>query len=571
MITSLDRIVDEAAYDFIVVGGGAGGLAAALFAAIAGGSVLLVEHTEYVGGTTALSAGTTWVPNSQHASSVNPGDTPEAARRYLDGVVGNFARASLREAFLEAGPKAIATLEAQSDVKFRPYKMHPDYEQQAEGASLNGRALEPLPFDGRALGDAFGLVRPPIPEFTILGGMMVDRTDINHLLAIRKSRASFAHASRILARYAFDRLRYKRGTRLVMGNALVGQFLLSLQKRGAAIVTRTSVKAFLTDASGVCGVELVSGDATRCVRARLGVVLAAGGYGRNPKHRAEMLHQPTPEYSPTAPGHTGDMQALALELGARIGEGGADNAFWAPVSVRKRPDGSMAVFPHFVLDRSKPGTVCVDQSGRRFVNESSSYHVFARAMFEHNRMTPSIPCFLITDAEGLRKYGLGMVRMGTRNLKPYLADGYLVSADTIPALAAKLGVDAPDLQATIADINRFAETGVDTLFGRGTTAYHRVNGDASHGPNPTLGPIRTAPFYAVRLYPGDIGAANGLVIDEDARVMRTDDTPVGNLYACGAEAASIMGGTYPGPGITIGPAIVMAYRAVQNALRAKAA
>ena len=188
-------------------------------------------------------------------------------------------------------------------------------------------------------------------------------------------------------------------------------------------------------------------------------------------------------------------------------------------------------------------------------------------MFEHNRTTPCIPCYLITDAEGLSKYGLGMVRMGSRRLQPYLADGYLVAADSLASLAARLNIDAANLQATVADMNRFAETGLDPQFGRGTTAYHRVNGDASHAPNPTLGPIRTAPFYAVRLYPGDIGAANGLVIDEEARVTKSDDTPIGRLYACGAEAASIMGGTYPGPGITIGPAIVMAYRAVQDALR----
>jgi succinate dehydrogenase/fumarate reductase flavoprotein subunit len=172
VIVSLDKIGDDAAYDF-VVGAGAGGLAAALFAAIAGKSVLLVERTEYVGGTTAFSAGTTWIPNTPHSASLNPGDTPESARRFLDGVVGNFAPASLREAFLEAGPKAVAMLEAQSDVKFRPYKLHPDYEQQVAGATLNGRALEPLPFDGRELGEAFNLVRQPTPAFTILGGMMV--------------------------------------------------------------------------------------------------------------------------------------------------------------------------------------------------------------------------------------------------------------------------------------------------------------------------------------------------------------------------------------------------------------
>jgi succinate dehydrogenase/fumarate reductase flavoprotein subunit len=209
----------------------------------------------------------------------------------------------------------------------------------------------------------------------------------------------------------------------------------------------------------------------------------------------------------------------------------------------------------------------VNQAGRRFVNESTSYHQFGRAMFEANRTSPCIPCFIITDAVGLRKYGLGMVRMGTRNIQPFLQDGYLIEGQTIAELARKLQVDAASLETTMSAMNRYAETGMDPEFGRGTTAYHRINGDAAAGTaNPTLGPIKTAPFYAVKLYPGDIGAAAGLVTDEWGQVLKGDDSPIGGLYACGNEANSIMGGTYPGPGITIGPAIAFAYRAVRHAL-----
>jgi hypothetical protein len=265
------------------------------------------------------------------------------------------------------------------------------------------------------------------------------------------------------------------------------------------------------------------------------------------------------------------MQDLAIRLGGRLGDGNLDNAYWAPVSIRERPDGSTAAFPHFVMDRSKPGTVCVDQSGRRFVNESCSYHLFARAMFEHDRQRPCIPCFILTDAVGLKKYGLGMVRMGTRDLTPYRADGYLIAAPTIAELAGKISVDAAALEQTVANMNAYAKTGVDPEFGRGATSYHRANGDASIGPNPTLGPIATGPFYAVRLYPGDIGAATGLVVNEWAQVMKADDQPIVGLYACGNEANSIMGGVYPGPGITIGPAIAFAYRAVQHTLSEAAA
>ena len=563
MFTSIDAISER--YDIIVVGSGAAGMATALFAALEGSKVLMVERSEYVGGTSALSAGTTWIPNSHHSSSVNSDDTPEKARKFLDGVVGNHSPAAMREAFLASAPDAVATLEANSEVKFRPYATHPDYEQQVEGATMRGRALEPVPFDGRKLGVDLDKIRPPIPEFTILGGMMVDRTDIGHLLAIGKSASSFAHAVRILAHYAGDRLKGRRGSRLVMGNALIGRLLASLKARGVDMLLRTEVQDLVMDNNTVTGAALKCGATTRRVAARQGVVLAAGGFNQHPRRRGELL--PEGEiHSPSAPGNTGIMQDIALSLGARLGEGNFDSAFWAPVSIRRRADGSTASFPHFVMDRSKPGTVCVDQAGRRFVNEFTSYHLFGRAMFEHNKQVPCIPCFIITDAAGLKKYGLGMVRMGTRNLAPYLADGYLIEGATIAELAGRIGAPAANLENTIAAMNRYAADGNDTEFGRGTTPYHRANGDASVGPNPTLGPIARAPYYAVRLYPGDIGAATGLVINEWAQVTRADNSPIAGLYACGNEANSIMGGTYPGPGITIGPAITFAYRAIRHAL-----
>ena len=350
-----------------------------------------------------------------------------------------------------------------------------------------------------------------------------------------------------------------------MGNALIGRFLASLEQRGVPVVLGTSATSFIGNEREVSGLVLRSGAVERRVFADAGVVLASGGFGRHQRHRAQMLHHPVPAHSPTAPGHTGEMQDLARALGARFGSGNLDHAFWAPVSVRMRPDRTTAVFPHFVLDRSKPGTVCVNQSGERFTNESASYHRFARAMFEANKTSPCIPCFILADSQTLRKYGLGMIRMNARDLSPFISDGYLVEGATIPELAAKLGMRGDVLVQTVAKMNEYAATGIDPDFGRGTTAYHRFNGDPANRPNPTLGPISTPPFYAVRLYPADIGCATGLVTDEWARVLRFDDTPITRLYACGNEANSVMGGVYPGPGITIGPAIVFAWRAIQNA------
>jgi succinate dehydrogenase/fumarate reductase flavoprotein subunit len=561
-------IADGTAYDIVVVGAGGAGMAAALFAAIDGQKVLLVERTEYVGGTTAFSGATTWIPNTQHKASVNGDDNPEKAAAFLRGVVGNHSSEALRDAFLRNGPAAIARLEAESDVHFRARPLHPDYVQEVEGATVRGRALEPLPFDGRKLGKDLALVRPPIPEFTVLGGMMVDRDDIPHLLNMKNSLKSFLHSMRIVGRYGIDRVRWGRGTRLLMGNALIGRLLYSLRKRGVDILVKTSVEELVRGKSGIEGLVVRDGTSDGGTRRRIavrhGVIMATGGFTRHPKRRAELLPEAA-VYSPTAPGATGEMQDLALDAGARFGTSGCDHAFWAPMSVRRRADGSQAVFPHFVLDRGKPGFVTVNKAGRRFVNEAASYHQFVQAMFRTNDDSPCIPTFLITDIEGLRKYGIGMVRPGGKGLKPFLDDGYLTEAPTLAELARKLDIDAAGLEDTVRRMNGFAASGVDPEFGRGTTAYHHVNGDAAHKPNPNLGAIGIAPFYAVRLYPGDIGASTGLMTDEHAQVLGPDDKPIGGLYACGNDMQSIMGGTYPGPGITIGPGITFAYIATRHA------
>jgi succinate dehydrogenase/fumarate reductase flavoprotein subunit len=553
--------------DVIVVGAGGAGMAAALFAALDGLDALLVERTALLGGTTAWSAATTWIPGTLHATAVGaPADDLEVAANFLRNAVGNHSSEAMRAAFLRNGPGAVARLEAETAVRFRARPLHPDYIQEVEGATLFGRALEPLPFDGRQLGARLALIRPPIPEFTVLGGMMVDRDDIPHLLNMTRSWTSFRYAARILSRHAADRLRHPRGTRLLMGNALIGRLLASLDARKVPIMLDTKVEELLHGADGVEGVVLSQHGQRRRVLARRGVILATGGFNRHPSRRVELLPAPVAAFSPAAPGHTGEMHDLALGLGARYGEGALDNAFWAPVSVRQRADGSTAVFPHFVLDRGKPGMVAVNAAGKRFVNEATSYHLFVRAMYAAHATVPTIPCFLVTDSDGLRRYGMGMVRPGGRGLAPFLADGYLTEAPTLDALAGRLGIDTQGLADTVARMNLYAASGEDPEFGRGSTAYHRVNGDAARGlPNPNLGPIGAPPFYALKLLPGDIGAATGLATDTDAQVLGADDRPIGGLYACGNDMQSVMGGVYPAPGITIGPGLTFACIAARHA------
>ncbi|HEX6143871.1 MAG TPA: FAD-dependent oxidoreductase [Geminicoccaceae bacterium] len=562
---SLADLGQSPAFDVVVLGGGAAGLAAAVFAALNGQRVLLVERTGQVGGTSALSAGTAWVPNTRHAAEVGAQDSVEQAALFLDHAVGNRSPRAMRDVFLREGPAAIDTLENRAGVPFQARPFHPDYLSELDGAVSCGRAIETLPFDGRRLGSDLDLIRPTIPEFTILGGLMVDRDDIAHLLNVRRSLRSAAQVARLVGGHVLERLYRRRSTRLTMGNALIGRLLLAARERGVRLLLETEVMGIGGPEGGVDRVTVEQHGARAEIAVSGGVVLASGGFALHPERRRQMLPEPVPEYSPAAPTATGRLHDIALRLGARYGEGASENVFWAPVSRRRRKDGSVAVFPHFVFDRAKPGTVCVGRDGRRFVNESTSYHQFVRAMYAANRDGSTIPAFLITDASGMKRYGLGMVRPGGFGLRARLKDGYVVRGQTLRELAGRAGIDPGGLAATVMRINGYARSGVDPEFARGTTVYERANGDPGHGgPNPTLGPIATPPFYAVELWPGDIGAATGLVCDEDARVLGPDG-PIRGLYACGADMHSIMGGIYPAPGITIGPALAFAYIAARHA------
>jgi succinate dehydrogenase/fumarate reductase flavoprotein subunit len=568
MLLDLGQLPPEGeTYDVVVVGAGGAGMSAALIAAIEGKKVLLVERTEYVGGTTALSAATTWIPCTRHASSVSQGDTLETAARFLNAAVGDRTPVELRRVLLETGPKAVDYVEDNSEVKYRAYPLHPDYLTELEGSTLKGRALEPIPFDGRKLGKLLTLVRPPIPEFTVLGGMAVDRNDIFHLLRVKTSVKSFLYGTKIILRHIADRLQYPRGTRLVMGNALIGRLLYSLEQRKVAIAMNTSLEQIHTNASGVNAVTLLQGGKRRTIKVTGGVILATGGFNRNPKLRAQMLPGVDLAWCPAAPGHTGEAHELALSMGAHYGTGGLTNSFWAPVSLRKRKDGSTAVFPHFVMDRAKPGFITVNRKGERFLNESTSYHLFGLAMQEANKKTESIPAYLIGDARAIKKYGIGMVRPGPMGLSSALKDGYVTRGNTLEELAAKLGIDASGLKNSVTRINAFAEVGIDSDFARGTTAYQRNNGDATwQGKNPSIGPLNEGPYYAVRLYPGDIGAATGFVTDVNAQVLDASNKPIAGLYAVGNDMHSAMGGVYTAPGITVGPGLVFGYIAARHAI-----
>ena len=549
-------------HDVIVIGAGAGGMTAACVAAAEGLATLLIEKANRVGGTTSVSGGMVWVPANAKMRAAGITDSLEQARLYLSHTVPGDSHRELREVFLTRAPEAIEYLEAHTALALKPVTFYPDYYPDLPGATLGGRVLEPVPFNGRELGRHFDLLRPPLPEFTMFGGMMVDRADIPHFRKAWRSLPSALRVARVVARHARDRLSFERGAHLVLGNALAARLLKSAVTLDVKLRTSTQVAALAMEGRRVAGVTLADGTH---LRARRGVVLAAGGFSNDAELRARYLPAETGPSSAACLTNSGDGLRFGLAAGGRMVEENTNNAYWAPVSRFRRADGTSAVYPHTVTDRGKPGFIAVDRRGQRFTNEAVSYHEFVQAMFRAH----AIPAFLICDRAGMWKYGLGAVKPFTPSLGAYTASGYLTRGASIRALAGALGIDPAALEATVLRYNEDARAGVDRAFRKGGNPYGKYLGDAEHTPNPCMAPIERGPFYAVALYPGDLGTAAGLSTNMHAQVLDAAGAPIAGLYACGNDMNTIMNGGYPGPGITLGPALTFGYIAGRHLSRAE--
>jgi succinate dehydrogenase/fumarate reductase flavoprotein subunit len=547
------------AYDVVVIGAGAGGMTAAAVAAAEGLSVLVIEKTEFVGGTTAWSGGMVWIPANSKMKRAGLDDCRSDAADYLASTVPETENADLRDTFLARGPEAIEYLEANTEVRLQPVKTYPDYYPEKPGATSGGRVLEPVSFDGAGLGVNFVRLRPPLPEFTVFGGMMVNRLDIPHLRKFGRSFRSTLRAMRLVSQYALQRLRAPRGTTLHLGNALAARLYASLLARNVDIWFGVSVEHLLVEDDAVRGVGIVDPSGSRPIVARKGVVLATGGCSHDQNFRERYFPSAAGSVSAASAAGTGDGLRVAIAAGASVGTAVASPAYWVPASRFQRADGSQGVFPHTVTDRAKPGVIAVNSSGKRFVNEALSYHEFVLAMLRDGNDAASRSFYLVCDRHFLWTYGLGRIRPFTLRLGRYVRSGELVEAPGIAALADRIGVEQSALSTTIEKYNAHARTGLDPEFGRGTSIYQRHLGDAGHRPNPCVAPIEQPPFYALRIYPADLGTAIGLETDCDARILRNNGAPIAGLYACGNDMGSIMNGNYPGPGITLGPALTFGY------------
>lgn len=555
----------EAEYDLVVLGSGAGGMAAAIVAHSRGLRVAIFEKTPLVGGTTAVSGGACWVPGNHFQAAQGVEDGVERAMTYLDNVVGTHVGRDLREVYLRRAPEAVKYLEQVSELVMPARPFTPDYSSDVEGAQNYGRVMVTSNFDGSVLGERFNDLRPPYPENCLFGKAMVDGPDLAHLLAARRSPRSAWHALKFVAAYGLDRLRhpgYRRGSRLTTGNAMAARLYKTVLDRRVPVFLEAAASGLLVENGRVLGLRFGGPERVE-VRARWGVVLATGGFPTGAALRREHLPAGAGEAVHTAAprDNTGDGIALALSAGAAFDDRNLNGAFWCPVSVGARRDGSTAHFPHLIADRPKPGLIAVNRHGRRFVNESEPYHVFVQAMLASDQE----PTWLVCDRRFIGRYPFGITRPVPFSLGRHLRSGYLRAGSTVEELAGKIGVDPAALRGTVDRYNRDARDGIDREFGRGSTLYQRNLGDASNTPNPSLAPLDKGPFYAIQILPGDIGTAYGLAADDDSRVLDAKGRAIPGLYACGNDRASVMGGAYPAGGITLGPVLTFAYLAAMHA------
>ena len=539
-------------YDVVVVGSGAAGLTAALRAAAAGLSGLVLEKAAYFGGTTAISGGGIWVPGSPQAQAAGVDDSAAVARQYVLDVMGPSADLALIDAYLDAAPAMVAWLERNSAVRFLLSPPSSDWYPAIAGSADYGRLLSPQEYDGKKLGAHFADLRPAREEFNAPGGFMIDLFDLPYLAEMPSPKSLF-HFGKLAAKFGADKLRrYPRGTRLTMGNALVARLLRSALDAGITLRKYAAVDRLLVADGRVTGVRVGRED----IAAKVGVLLAAGGFSASEQLRKAYIPYAEDHVSILPYENTGDGMNMGLEAGASLDGDNLVNAVWAVVSTMTRPDGYVARYAH-LIDMSKPGCIAVNGKGERFGNEASVH--FVEAM----HATGTVPAHIIGDAHCVKTYGMGMVLPGGGGLKKLIAAGYVIEAPTLRALADKIGVDGDGLLATVAKMNRYAETGRDPDFGKGDTQIDIEIGDPKHKPNPCLGRVEKAPFYAIKIHPGDGSTTVGLKIDAHCRVIGTDGAPVAGLYAAGLDANSIWRGKSPAHGCNVGPAMVTGYIAGQ--------
>lgn len=545
---------EEPEFDFVVVGSGAAGMTAALTAALAGLRTVVLEKTEYYGGSTARSGGGVWLPGNAALRRADRADTPAAASKYLAFVAGEDTPESLRSAFLAHGPAMLDLVLAHTPLDFDWVPNYSDYYPEAPGGKASGRSVEPALLDAKVVGPDLARLRPPY--LPAPAGITVTQANYRWMSLGTSHPRALTTTARVTGRMIVSRLRKRQ--LLSMGQALAAGLRTGLTTAGVPVWLNTPMTGLQLDGGRVVGVQVLRDGRPAVVRASRGVLLATGGFERNAEMRRSYQRAPVGiDWTVGSPGNTGDGILAGAAAGGVLEL--MDDAWWGP-SI------PLTGGPVFCLaERSLPGSLFVNAAGERFVNEAAPYVDAVHAMYDkHTEDNPHIPCWMITDQRYRNRY----VFTGMPPRKPlprrWYKSGAVFRADSLAELASQIGVSADGLVKTVEKFNEFARTGKDTDFGRGDSAYDHYYGDPNCKPNPNLAALAQPPFYAIKIVPGDLGTKGGLRTDDRARVLRADGTVIDGLYAAGNASALVMGRSYAGPGATIGPAMTFGYLAARD-------
>ncbi|WP_338865714.1 FAD-dependent oxidoreductase [Myxococcus stipitatus] len=543
--------VPEVEADVVVVGAGAAGLMAALTASDAGARVVVVEKTDKLGGTAAVSGGVVWIPNNHHMPRVDISDSREEALAYVRRLADGRSEDGPLGAFIDTAPAMLRFLEARTSLRLQPLGVYPDYHPEFAGGRTGGRSLDPGLFDINRLNEWKNTLR---------------RGPLHGSAALTVAEAAewgaFTRPRELPVKLLTERAR--QGL-VCYGAALAGGLLEALVQRGVELLPGVAGRELVADARRVVGLRAERAGRSVRLGARRGVILASGGFEWNKSLAARFLSGPlTHPLSP--PANEGDGLMMAMALGADLGN--MSEAWWCPALAipgesyegqpLSRADFSARCLPHSIL---------VNRAGRRFANEAQNYNDLVKAFFTFdpvNYERPNLPAWLIVDQNFRDRYALGNLLPGAAT-PPWLA-----KADSLEELARRIEISPEGLVDTVRRFNPPALQGVDPCFHRGGSAYERFHGDRAHQPSPNLGPIERPPFHALQVFVGALGTKGGVRVDANARVLRVDGTPIDGLYAAGNVMASVMGAGYPGAGSTLGAAMTFGFIAARHAVGAQA-
>jgi 3-oxosteroid 1-dehydrogenase len=552
--------------DWLVVGSGGGGMTAAIRAHDLGGASLIIEKADVYGGSTALSGGVVWVPNNPLMRQAGMADSAEEGLQYLETVTAGTSTSERLRAFVETAPRMMTYLAQHTHVVFETIPDYPDYYPEEAGGKRGGRSCEPVLFNALELGEELARLRMYAHEDYIMGFLTCTAAEGKPLMKGDR-KAGWIMLKKLCA-YAFNlraRLRGKRNTDLTLGVALISRARRSLMDRGVPLWLNTKLEDLVVEEGRVVGAVVTREGETLRIRAHRGVLLAAGGFERNQELRKRYQQAPiATEWTAGAATNTGDTLAIGERVGADVDL--LDDAWWCPVfDVPGRDYGLVVIY-----EKNLPGGIIVNKLGERFMNEAAPYNDVVKRMYAANSPDAAcIPAYLIFDGGFRRKYPVGPVFPSSWRpdwTTPKKLAGFMQKDATLEGLAGQLGIDPRGLVRTVERFNEFARAGQDADFGRGESAQDRYYTVLAEGPNPNLAEIKEPPFYALEVWPGDLGTKGGLVTDAKARVVNNAGEVIPGLYATGNCSAVTMGRTYPGAGGTIGPAMTFGFIAAEHAI-----